>query len=150
MIYSILILKYPNLASKNLDRRIMTASHVLCFSCISMAANFRRMMLTMRSISLGATGRVRLCSRSKLTTWVVNSLHACFKREKGKKTQVKSLEVNHNKKATNKKISMHNKQEQIIKITFKIITIISLCYTFLLDFRIGLQTDFVAGIFICL
>jgi len=55
----------------------MTASQVLCLSCIWMALNFRWMMLTMRSISLGATGRVRLCSLSRFMTWVVNSLHAC-------------------------------------------------------------------------
>jgi hypothetical protein len=42
-----------------------------------MALNFRWMMLTIRSISLGATGLVRLCSLSRFMTWVVNSLHAC-------------------------------------------------------------------------
>lgn len=35
------------------------------------------MMLTMRSISLGATGRVRLCSLSRFMTGLQNSLHAC-------------------------------------------------------------------------
>ena len=55
----------------------MTASQVLCFSCISMAVNFFLMMLTILSISFGAMGRVRLCSRSKFTTCVVNSLQAC-------------------------------------------------------------------------
>lgn len=67
----------PHLASRKRERRIMTASQVLCLSCIWMALNFRWMMLTMRSISLGATGRVRLCSLSRFMTWVVNSLHAC-------------------------------------------------------------------------
>ena len=65
-----------NLASRNLERRIITASQVLCLSCISMAANFLRMMLTILSISFGAIGRVLLCSRRRFTTWVVNSLHA--------------------------------------------------------------------------
>jgi len=64
------------LASRKRDRSIMTASHVLCFSCSSMAVNLRRMIDTIRSISFGAIGRVRLCSRSRLTTWLVNSLHA--------------------------------------------------------------------------
>lgn len=63
-------------ASRNRERRIMTASHVLCFSCIWMELNLRWMMLTIRSISLGEMGRVRLCSRSRFITWVVNSLHA--------------------------------------------------------------------------
>ena len=68
---------FANLASKNLDLRIITASQVLCFSCISIAVNFFLIMLTIRSISFGAMGRVRLCSRSRFTTCVVNSLHAC-------------------------------------------------------------------------
>lgn len=54
----------------------MTASHVLCLSCIWMELNLRWMMLTIRSISLGEMGLVRLCSRSRFITWVVNSLHA--------------------------------------------------------------------------
>lgn len=54
----------------------MTASHVLCFNCIWMELNLRWMMLTIRSISFGEIGRVRLCSRSRFITWVVNSLHA--------------------------------------------------------------------------
>lgn len=68
---------WAHLASRKRERRIMTASQVLCLSCIWMALNFRWMMLTMRSISLGATGLVRLCSLSRFMTWVVNSLHAC-------------------------------------------------------------------------
>lgn len=64
-------------ASRNRDRKIMTASHVLCFNCIWMELNLRWMMLTIRSISFGEIGRVRLCSRSRFITWVVNSLHAC-------------------------------------------------------------------------
>lgn len=63
-------------ASRNRERRIMTASHVLCLSCIWMELNLRWMMLTIRSISLGEMGLVRLCSRSRFITWVVNSLHA--------------------------------------------------------------------------
>lgn len=54
----------------------MTASHVLCFSCIWMELNLRWMMLTIRSISFGEMGLVRLCSRSRFITWVVNSLQA--------------------------------------------------------------------------
>ena len=54
----------------------MTASHVLCLSCIWMELNLRWMMLTIRSISFGAMGLVRLCSRSRFITWVVNSLQA--------------------------------------------------------------------------
>lgn len=65
-----------HLASRNLERKIITASHVLCFNCISMAANFLRIIPTILSISFGAIGRVRLCSRSRLTTCVVNSLQA--------------------------------------------------------------------------
>lgn len=61
----------------------MTASHVLCFSCIWMELNLRWMMLTIRSISFGEIGRVRLCSRSRFITWVVNSLHAWY----GKKSK---------------------------------------------------------------
>lgn len=63
-------------ASRNRERRIMTASHVLCFSCIWMELNLRWMMLTMRSISFGEMGLVRLCSLRRFITWVVNSLHA--------------------------------------------------------------------------
>jgi len=66
-----------DLASRNLDLSTRTASHVLCFSCSSIAVNLRWTMFTIRSISFGATGRVRLCSRSRFTTCVVNSLQAC-------------------------------------------------------------------------
>ena len=65
-----------NLASRNRERRIITASQVLCFSCSSMAVNLRRIMPTIRSISFAEIGRVQLCSRSKFTTWAVNSVHA--------------------------------------------------------------------------
>jgi len=65
-----------HLASRKRERNIMTASHVLCFSCSSIAVNLRRIIDTIRSISFGAIGRVRLCSRSRFTTWLVNSLHA--------------------------------------------------------------------------
>lgn len=68
--------KRPYRASRNRERKIMTASHVLCFNCIWMELNLRWMMLTIRSISFGEMGRVRLCSRSRFITWVVNSLHA--------------------------------------------------------------------------
>jgi len=74
---------FTDLASRNLDRNTRTASHVLCFSCSSMAVNLRRTMPTIRSISFGATGRVLLCSRSRFTTCVVNSLQAC-KRQKSR------------------------------------------------------------------
>lgn len=70
-----------DLASRNLERRIMTASQVLCFSCIWMELNLRWMIPTMRSISLGEMGRVRDCSLSRFITWVVNSLHACQAKE---------------------------------------------------------------------
>lgn len=73
-----------DLASRNLERRIMTASQVLCFSCIWMELNLRWMIPTMRSISLGEMGRVRDCSLSRFITWVVNSLHACQKTERQK------------------------------------------------------------------
>ena len=63
-------------ASRNRERRIMTASHVLCLSCIWMELNLRWMILTIRSISFGEIGLVRLCSRRRFITWVVNSLHA--------------------------------------------------------------------------
>lgn len=66
-----------NLASRKRDLKIMTASQVLCLSCIWMELNLRWMMLTMRSISLGEMGRVRDCSLNRFMTWVVNSLHAC-------------------------------------------------------------------------
>lgn len=79
------------LASKNRDRKIMTASHVLCLSCISMAANFFLIMATIRSISFGAIGLVRLCSRSRLTTCVVNSLHAWNYTQKSCGTTNKSI-----------------------------------------------------------
>lgn len=69
--------KKAYLASKNLERRIITASQVLCFSCIWMEENFLWMICTMRSISLGVMGRVRDCSLSRFITWVVNSLQAC-------------------------------------------------------------------------
>lgn len=48
-----------NLASRNLERRIMTASHVLCFNCVWIALNLRWMIETIRSISLDEMGRVR-------------------------------------------------------------------------------------------
>ena len=73
-----LSLKSPYLASRNLDLRIMTASHVLCLSWTWIALNFLWMMLTILSISLGAIGRVRLCSLRRFITCVVNSLHACW------------------------------------------------------------------------
>ncbi len=69
-------LKCTDLASRKRERRIMTASQVLCLSCIWMELNLRWMMPTMRSISLGEMGRVRDCSLSRFITWVVNSLHA--------------------------------------------------------------------------
>lgn len=65
-----------NLATRNLERRIMTASHVLCFNCVWIALNLRWMIETIRSISLDEMGRVRDCSLSKLITWLVNSLQA--------------------------------------------------------------------------
>lgn len=71
-----------DLASRNLERRIMTASQVLCFSCIWMELNLRWIIPTMRSISLGEMGRVRDCSLSRFITWVVNSLHAYKETEK--------------------------------------------------------------------
>jgi len=74
---------HTDLASRKRERRIMTASQVLCFSCIWMELNLRWMMLTMRSISLGEMGRVRDCSLSKFITWVVNSLHAWMHRQTG-------------------------------------------------------------------
>ena len=63
---------HSHLASRKRERRIMTASQVLCLSCIWMELNLRWMMLTMRSISFGEMGRVRDCSRSRFITWVVN------------------------------------------------------------------------------
>lgn len=66
-----------HLASRKLERRIMTASHVLCFNCVWMALNLRWMISTIRSISLGEMGRVRDCSLSRFITWPVNSLQAC-------------------------------------------------------------------------
>lgn len=65
-----------NLASRNLERRIMTASHVLCFNCVWIALNLQWMIETIRSISLDEMGRVRDCSLSRLITWLVNSLQA--------------------------------------------------------------------------
>jgi len=65
-------------ASRNLERSIITASQVLCFSCSSIVVNLRRIIPTMRSISFAITGRVLLCSRNRLTTCVVNSEHACI------------------------------------------------------------------------
>jgi len=44
-----------------------------------MEENFLWMICTIRSISLGVMGRVRLCSLSRFITCVVNSLHACSK-----------------------------------------------------------------------
>lgn len=64
------------LASRKRDLRIMTASHVLCFSWVWIELNLRWMIATIRSISLGVTGRVRDCSLSRFMTWVVNSVHA--------------------------------------------------------------------------
>uniref|UniRef100_A0A0E9REL1 Uncharacterized protein n=1 Tax=Anguilla anguilla TaxID=7936 RepID=A0A0E9REL1_ANGAN len=55
----------------------MTASQVLCLSCVWMELNLRCMMATMRSISRGGNGRVRDCSLRRFITCVVNSLHAC-------------------------------------------------------------------------
>ena len=75
--------EFSDLASRKRERRIMTASQVLCFSCIWMELNLRWMMLTMRSISLGEMGRVRDCSLSRFITWVVNSLHAWMHRQTG-------------------------------------------------------------------
>lgn len=78
-----------DLASRKRERRIMTASQVLCLSCIWMELNLRWMMLTMRSISLGEMGRVRDCSRNRFITWVVNSLHACKDRENTQRSALK-------------------------------------------------------------
>lgn len=75
------------LASRNLDLKIITASHVLCLSCIWMELNFRWMMPTILSISFGEMGRVLLCSRRRFITCVVNSLHACNR----KKTLLRTL-----------------------------------------------------------
>ena len=66
-----------DLASRKRDLSIMTASHVFCLSCSSMAENFFLMMRIMWSISRWEIGRVRLCSRKRFTTWFVNSPHAC-------------------------------------------------------------------------
>lgn len=60
----------------------MTASHVLCFSCICMELNFQWITFTIRSISVLETGRVRDCSRNKFFTCVVNSEHAYIKTDK--------------------------------------------------------------------
>ena len=72
---------HTHLASRKRERRIITASQVLCFSCISMPANLRLMIFTIRSISFGEIGRVWLCSRRRLTTCAVNSLQACGKED---------------------------------------------------------------------
>lgn len=61
-------LPLPYLASRNLDLKIITASQVLCLSCIWMELNFRWMMPTILSISLGEMGRVRLCSLRRFIT----------------------------------------------------------------------------------
>ena len=68
---------WRHLASRKRERRIMIASQVLCLSCVSMFENFLRTHRTMTSISFCVTGRVWLCSRSRLTTCCVNSLQAC-------------------------------------------------------------------------
>jgi hypothetical protein len=57
--------------------KIMTASQVLCFNWACIERNFLWTIWTIRSISFGVMGRVRLCSLSKFITCVVNSLHAC-------------------------------------------------------------------------
>lgn len=67
---------FSYLASRKRERRIITASHVLCFSCIWMVLNLPWIMFTMRSISFGEIGLVLLCSLSRFITWVVNSLQA--------------------------------------------------------------------------
>lgn len=66
----------PDLASRNRARRVITASQVLCFSCLWMALNLLWMMPTMCSISLEDTGLTLLCSRRRLVTCVVNSRQA--------------------------------------------------------------------------
>lgn len=76
MYNTIYIFYNTNLASKNLDLSIMTASQVLCFSCICMEENFLCIICTIRSISFGVIGRVLDCSRKRFITWVVNSLQA--------------------------------------------------------------------------
>lgn len=67
---------WPHRASRKRERRIITASHVLCLSCIWIELNFLWIIPTMRSISLGEIGLVRLCSRNRFITCVVNSLQA--------------------------------------------------------------------------
>lgn len=88
------------LASRKRERRIITASHVLCFSCIWMVLNFPWMTFTMRSISLGEIGLVRLCSLSRFMTWVVNSLqawkHTHLYPQTGEYTQVHFPDMNLN------------------------------------------------------
>lgn len=79
-----------DLASRKRERKIMTASQVLCLSCIWMELNLRWIMATMRSISLGEMGRVRDCSLSRFITWLVNSLQAWNKeRERSSRLQSK-------------------------------------------------------------
>lgn len=63
-----------NLASRNLERRIITASQVLCFSWSWIMVNFFRMIVTMRSISRSLIGRIRDCSRKRLITCAEKSL----------------------------------------------------------------------------
>lgn len=75
-IYTYSFVFHTHLASRNLERRIMMASQVLCLSCIWIELNLWWMMFTMRSISFGEMGRVRDCSLSRFITWVVNSLQA--------------------------------------------------------------------------
>lgn len=66
----------PDLASRNLARRAITASQVLCFSCIWMLWNLPWMTPTMCSISAGETGLILLCSWRRLVTCMVNSQQA--------------------------------------------------------------------------
>lgn len=79
-----IVIDFSYLASRNRDRRIMTASQVLCFSCIWIDENFLWMIWTILSISFGVIGLVRLCSRRRFITWVVNSLHACNQKKSKK------------------------------------------------------------------
>ena len=59
------------------DLSIITASQVLCFSWAWMDKNFLCTICTILSISFGVIGLVRLCSRRRFMTCVVNSLQAC-------------------------------------------------------------------------
>ena len=61
------------LASRNLDLSTITDSQADCLSCIWMVLNFLLMIFTILSISFGVIGLRRLCSLSKVITWVVNS-----------------------------------------------------------------------------